>query len=44
MLFPGAKEAVQEAIINTLLTADTTRVIGHVVPRLDAATWLRGRW
>ena len=39
-LFPGATEAVEEAIINTLLDADTTQGNGHVIPRLDAASQL----
>jgi D-aminopeptidase len=34
-LFLAATEAVEEAIVNTLLATDTTQGNGHVVPRLE---------
>ncbi|WP_256831790.1 P1 family peptidase [Pseudomonas sp. Pse1] len=40
-LFLAATEAVEEAIINALLAADTVEGNGHSVPGLDAATLLQ---
>jgi D-aminopeptidase len=40
-LFLAATEAVEEAIINALLAADTTEGNGHAVPGLDAETLLK---
>lgn len=40
-LFLAATEAVEEAIINALLAADTTEGNGHAVPGLDAGTLLK---
>ena len=39
-LFLAATEAVEEAIINALLAADTAEGNGHAVPGLDAETLL----
>jgi D-aminopeptidase len=39
-LFLAATEAVEEAIINALLAAETTEGNGHAVPGLDAETLL----
>ncbi|MNO85300.1 Peptidase family S58 [compost metagenome] len=40
-LFLAATEAVEEAIINALLAAETTEGNGHAVPGLDAETLLK---
>ncbi|MEN5033646.1 DmpA family aminopeptidase [Pseudomonas sp. TWI929] len=40
-LFLAATEAVEEAIINALLAADTTESNGHAVPGLDCETLLK---
>ena len=40
-LFLAATEAVEEAIINALLAADTAEGNGHAVPGLDVETLLK---
>ncbi|PMZ43422.1 aminopeptidase, partial [Pseudomonas sp. GW247-3R2A] len=40
-LFLAATEAVEEAIINAVLAAETTEGNGHTVPGLDAKTLLK---
>ncbi|MNF06826.1 hypothetical protein D3C80_2068620 [compost metagenome] len=40
-MFLAATEAVEEAIINALLAAETTEGNGHAVPGLDAETLLK---
>ncbi|MNT35890.1 Peptidase family S58 [compost metagenome] len=40
-LFLAATEAVEEAIINALLAAETAEGNGHGVPGLDAETLLK---